>query len=71
MSWIGFYPYLYSTTGLFGHTYILGHIIATNLTLIILVTIMGVGMLMVIHSEMGEYWNGHLSQALQVKTVPT
>jgi len=55
MSWIGFYPYLYSTHGLFGHTYILGHVIATNLILIILVTIMGVGMSMIIHSERGEY----------------
>ena len=55
MSWIGFYPYLYSTYGLFGHTYILGHVIATNLILIILVTIMGVGTSMIIHSERGEY----------------
>lgn len=50
MNWTGWYPWLFSTSGLLGHTYLNGAEVAHNLTLALLIVVVIAGWLIAIHS---------------------
>lgn len=52
MTYTGFYPWLFSTPGLLGHTYLQGVEVAHNITLIILFGIGAAGLLYGLKGEM-------------------
>lgn len=50
MTWTGWYPVLWSSPGLYGHTYIYSAEVATNLTMIVLVSLFFLGLGLCLHS---------------------